>query len=52
MNSLQEILKGRRVRLFSSASIRNTKEAEIRATASLLSMIKAVSEFGRLIVKL
>ena len=51
MNDLEANLKGRRVRLFSSASIRSSDEAEIRATASLLSMVKAVSEFGRIFIK-
>jgi len=35
MGDLQARLKGRRVRLFSSASIRTTDEAETRVTASL-----------------
>lgn len=51
MSDLESNLKGRRVRLFSSASIRTSDEAETRATASFLSMIKAVSEFGRQFLK-
>ena len=39
------------VRLFPSVHITSEKEAELRATASLLAMIPAVSEFGRSIVR-
>lgn len=40
------------VRLFPSVHIRSDQEAELRATASLLAVIRAVSEFGRRIVSL
>lgn len=49
---IKDRLIGREVRLFSSASISNDQEAESRATAALLSTIKAVSEFGRAFVQL
>lgn len=39
------------VRLFPSVHITSEREAELRATASLLAMIPAVSEFGRSIVR-
>lgn len=40
------------VRLFPTVRIANTAEAEMRATAALLATVRAVSEFGRTIVKL
>lgn len=40
------------VRLFPSVHIRGEEEAELRATASLLAAIRAVSDFGRRIVNL
>lgn len=40
------------VRLFPSVHITSDREAELRATASLLAVIRAVSEFGRTIVRL
>lgn len=40
------------VRLFPSVHITSEREAELRATASLLAAIRAVSEFGRRIVRL
>ena len=40
------------VRLFPSVHIRGEEEAELRAAASLLSVIRAVSEFGRTFVGL
>jgi hypothetical protein len=40
------------VRLFPTMRIATTGEAETRATAALLAMLRAVSEFGRVIVKL
>jgi hypothetical protein len=40
------------VRLFPTVRIATTGEAETRATAALLAMLRAVSEFGRVIVKL
>jgi hypothetical protein len=46
-----EQLRGHAVRLFPSIRISSDREAELRATASLLAIIKAVSEFGRSIVK-
>ena len=45
-------LSGHEVRLFPSVHIKSDREAELRATASLLSVIRAVSEFGRAIVHL
>ncbi len=41
---------GHETRLFPSAHISSVREAEVRATASFLAMVKAVSEFGRKIV--
>lgn len=40
------------VRLFPSVHLSSDREAELRATASLLAVIRAVSEFGRRIVSL
>ncbi len=40
------------VRLFPSLRISSDREAEQRATAALLAMIKGVAEFGRAVVKL
>ncbi len=40
------------VRLFPSVHFRSDQEAELRATASLLAVIRAVSKFGRRIVSL
>ncbi|MBZ0167949.1 MAG: hypothetical protein K8F29_00730, partial [Kofleriaceae bacterium] len=40
------------VRLFPSVHVSSEREAELRATASLLATMRAVSEFGRAIVKL
>jgi len=45
-------LSGHEVRLFPSVHIKSDREAELRATASLLSVIRAVSEFGKAIVHL
>ena len=45
-------LQGHAVRLFPSLKNSSEREAELRATAALLAMAKAVSEFGRQIVKL
>ena len=44
-------LEGHEVRLFPSAHISGTREAELRAAASLLAMVRAVSEFGRVFVR-
>ena len=41
---------GREVRLFPSVRISSEREAELRATASLLAILRSVSEFGRKIV--
>ena len=46
-----ERLQGHEVRLFPSAHISGTREAELRAAASLLAMVRAVSEFGRVFVR-
>lgn len=40
------------VRLFPSVHITTDREAELRATASLLTIIRAVSEFGKRVVRL
>ncbi len=45
-------MSGHEVRLFPSVHIKSDREAELRATASLLAMIRAVSEFGRTIVRI
>lgn len=44
-------LEDHEVRLFPSAHISSDREAELRATASLLAIIRAVSEFGRAFVR-
>jgi hypothetical protein len=41
----------RRTRLFSISGIGGAREAEVRATAALLSTLEGVREFGRLVVK-
>ena len=43
---------GREVRLFPSVHVTSDREAELRATASLLATIRAVSEFGKTIVRI
>lgn len=52
MKLAEEHYLNNEVRLFSLTGIGSPQEAEQRATATLLSMIKAVSEFGRRITKL
>ena len=52
MNKAEIEWQNKEVRLFPSVSIRNEREAELRATASVLTVIRAVSEFGRRIVRL
>lgn len=47
----EESWESAEVRLFPSTHIKGEREAEQRATASLLAMIKAVSEFGRSVVR-
>ena len=47
-----EKLREREVRLFPSSHISSEREAEQRATASLLAMVLAVSEFGHSFVKM
>lgn len=44
-------LKNHEVRLFPTAGIKSEKEAEMRATAALLAMVRAVAEFGGAIIK-
>lgn len=44
-------IRAHAVRLFPTVRISSPREAELRATASLLAMIRAVSEFGRAFVK-
>lgn len=44
-------LERHKVRLFPSVHITTDREAELRATAALLALIKAVPEFGKEIVK-
>jgi len=46
-----DALRRHEVRLFPSAHIKTEREAELRATASLLAMVRAVSEFGRALVR-
>lgn len=46
-----ENFEGHDVRLFPSAHIASSREAELRAAASLLSMVCAVTEFGRQFVR-
>lgn len=46
-----EELKSHEVRLFPPVRISTEREAEVRATAALLAMIKGVSAFGRAVVK-
>ena len=41
----EEQLQGNEVRLFPSAHISSSREAELRAAASLLSMVCAVAEW-------
>lgn len=50
MQAREETLGRHEVRLFPSVSISSGREAELRATASLLAIAKAVSEFGRAVV--
>jgi len=50
MLPLEDTLSRHEVRLFPSIHISSGREAELRATASLLAMAKAVSEFGRAVV--
>ena len=47
-----EALREREVHLFPTVRISSTREAELRATAALLSMVRAVSEFGRAVVRM
>ena len=46
-----EEFEGHEARLFPSAHISSTREAELRAASSLLAMVRAVSEFGRIVVR-
>jgi len=46
-----EQVRSHEVRLFPTIRIGSIREAELRATAGLLAIVKAVSEFGRAIVK-
>ena len=52
LNLRNELENKREVRLFPSVHLSSDREAELRATASLLAAIHAVSEFGRRIVSL
>lgn len=47
-----DTLEDREVRLFPSHHITSEREAELRATAALLAITKAVSEFGKTLVAL
>ncbi len=49
--SISEQIEGNEVRLFPSAHISSSREAELRAAASLLSVVLAVSEFGRIVIR-
>jgi hypothetical protein len=44
-------LKHREVRLFPTVGIKGETEAEMRATAALLTMVRSVFEFGEIIIK-
>lgn len=46
-----ELLQNREARLFPTVRISSSKEAELRAVAALLATLRAVSEFGRSIIK-
>jgi len=46
----ESLSEERKVRLFSSYHIRSEREAELRATAAFLAVVRAVSEFGKRIV--
>lgn len=46
-----DTLREHEVRLFPSVHIKSEREAELRATASLLAMVSAVPEFGRAVVR-
>ena len=50
--ALHDELSGNEVRLFPCHRISPGREAELRATASLLAVARAVSEFGRAIVSI
>ncbi|NQU05126.1 MAG: hypothetical protein HQ568_03465 [Calditrichaeota bacterium] len=51
MNTLDRLnVSDREVRLFPSVHIKSNREAELRATASFLAMVRAVSEFGREVI--
>lgn len=52
LNLRNELKNEPKVRLFPSVHLSSDREAELRATASLLATIRAVSEFGRRIVSL
>lgn len=47
-----EHLRDHEVRLFPVVRISSEREAELRATASLLAMVRAVSEFGQAVVRM
>ena len=47
-----EHLQDHEARLFPVVRISSDREAELRATSAFLAMVRAVSEFGRAIVKL
>ena len=47
-----KMLQQHEVRLFPTLRISSDREAELRATASLLAMARAVSEFGRSFVRM
>lgn len=51
MDFESDLLQSREARLFPTVRISTLKEAELRAVAALLATLKAVSEFGRAIVK-
>jgi len=47
----EEALSGKEVRLFPASRIKSEREAELRATASLLAVVRAVSEFGKRLMR-
>lgn len=51
MTTLKDALANHEVRLFSCVSISSEREAEMRATSAFLSIVKAVAEYGKTIVK-
>ena len=51
MATIQPDFTDHEARLFPSSHIKGVREAELRAAASLLAVLRAVSEFGRAIAR-